>query len=415
MNNNSIQKIITMRKIFLIAAMAIVGTAAFAQKKNVKIAEIATWDTETPNFTEARQCIQQAMVDPTTANQAKTYQVAGLVEIAYFKFNSSTLTDDVYNALKNAYPYLLKAVELEKIPDEKGKVSNKLTKAIAKELESVQEYYYYGGGHFISNGDKEGAYAMFKIMNDICQQDFMANSKINCQDSMHMQSRFFAAMTAVQLGDYEGAIKDLELSKADNYNSLDLYNAYAYVYEQLKDTENLIKIFKEGIQNLGPEINSNDYAFLPRLINVYINQDNSAEAISLLESALKENPNDCEYLKLLGSLYYDQKDEAKAVSALEQAIAIDPTYADAYGELGRIFYNNAITINNEVSEITNNAEYMKAREEKVIPAFLKAAPYFEKALELDPSETTYMYSLKTIYYNAEDGKNLERIEKLLGE
>ena len=83
-----------MKKIFLIAALAIVGTAAFGQKKNVKIAEIATWDMETPNFTEARQCIQQAMVDPTTANQAKTYQVAGLVEVAYFKFNSGSLNDE---------------------------------------------------------------------------------------------------------------------------------------------------------------------------------------------------------------------------------------------------------------------------------------------------------------------------------
>ena len=39
-----------MKKIFLIAALAIVGTAAFGQKKNVKIAEIATWDMETPNL-----------------------------------------------------------------------------------------------------------------------------------------------------------------------------------------------------------------------------------------------------------------------------------------------------------------------------------------------------------------------------
>ena len=402
-----------MRKIFLIAAMAIVATTAFAQKKNVKIAEIATWDMESPNFTEARQCIQEAMVDPTTANQAKTYQVAGLVEINYFKCNSGTLNGDVYNALKNAYPYLLKAIELEKIPNEKGKVSNKLTKAIAKELEAVQEYYYYGGGYFLSNGDKEGAYEMFKIMNDLCQQDFMADSKINCQDTMHMQARFFAAMTAVQLCNYEEAVKALDLSKADNYNSLDLYNAYAYVYEQTKDTTNLINIFKEGIKNLGPEINSSDYAFLPRLINVYINQDNTAEAISLLEEALSENPSDCEYMKLLGSLYYDQKDEAKAIEILEKAIETDPSYSDAYGELGRIFYNNAITINNEVSEIKDNVAYSKAREEKVKPAFLKAAPYFEKALKLDPSETSYMYSLKTIYYNAEDGANLERIEKML--
>ena len=404
-----------MKKIFLIAAIAIVGTAAFAQKKNVKIAEIATWDTEAPNFTEARQCIQQAMVDPTTANQAKTYQVAGLVEVAYFRFNSGSLTDDVYMALKNAYPYLLKAVELEKIPDEKGKVSNKLTKAIAKELESVQEYYYYGGGHFINNGDQQSAYEMFSIMSDICEQDFMAGSKINCKDTMHMQARYFAAMTAVQMRKYDEAIKSLDLSKADNYNTLDVYNAYAYVYEQQKDTANLINIFKEGIKNFAPEINGSDYAFLPRLINVYINQDNTNEAIALIEESLKENPNDCEYLKILGSLYYDQKDEAKAIETLEKAIVADPSYAEAYGELGRIFYNKAITISNEVSEIKDNMTYSKAREEKVKPAFLKAAPYFEKALKLDPTEFTYMNSLRNIYYNAEDGANLERIEAMLGE
>lgn len=404
-----------MKKIFLIAAIAIVGTAAFAQKKNVKTAEIATWDTEAPNFTEARQCIQAAMTDPTTANQAKTYEVAGLVEIAYFKFNISSLNDDTYSALKNAYPYLLKAVELEKIPNEKGKISTKSTKAIASALEEVQEYYYYGGGHFLNAGDKQSAFEMFNIMSDICQQDFMANAKINCQDTMHMQARYFAAMTAVQMGDYENALKSLEVSKADNYNMLDIYNAFAYVYEQTKDTANLINTFKEGIKTLGSEINGSDYAFLPRLINLYINQDNTNEAIALIEEALYENPNDCEYLKLLGSLYYEQKNEAKAIEILEKAIAIDPSYAEAYGELGRIFYNNAITISNEVSEIQDNATYSKAREEKVKPAFLKAAPYFEKALKLDPSETTYMYSLKNIYYNAEDGANLERIEKLLGE
>ena len=72
-----------MKRIFLIAAIAIVGTAAFAQKKNVKIAEIATWDMETPNFTEARQCIQAAMLDPTTANQAKTYQYSPEAELLH--------------------------------------------------------------------------------------------------------------------------------------------------------------------------------------------------------------------------------------------------------------------------------------------------------------------------------------------
>ena len=151
------------------------------------------------------------------------------------------------------------------------------------------------------------------------------------------------------------------------------------------------------------------------MINVYINQDNTSEAIALIEESLKENPNDCEYMKLLGSLYYEQKNEAKAIETLEAAIKVDPTYAEAYGELGRILYNNAITISNQVSEIQDNKAYSIAREEQVKPAFLKAAPYFEEALKLDPTEFSYMNSLRNIYYNAEDGVNLERIEKMMGE
>ena len=112
---------------------------------------------------------------------------------------------------------------------------------------------------------------------------------------------------------------------------------------------------------------------------------------------------------------YEQKDEANAINALEKAIEIDPTYADAYGEIGRIYYNAAVNESNKANEIQNNAEYRKAKEEIVKPAFQKAIPYYEKAHEYKPDETGFLYNLKSIYYNIDDGANLERVEKLLGE
>lgn len=410
-----------MKKIFLIAALAIVVTAAYAQKKNVSIADKATWE-EVPNFTEARQAIQAAMVEPTTANQAKTWAVAGLVEMRFFRteadkqaYGQAANEEGMYAALSDAYKYFLKAVELEKIPNEKGKVSTKYTKQIRQTLKDNMDYFYYGGGYYLNKDNKEAAYTMFNIMDELCHQDFMAEAAINCQDSMHMQCRYFAAVVALQMEDYQQALVALEKSKADDFNGLDVYNYIAYAYGQLKDTVNQAKTFKEGLQKYGAAANGEDYAFMPRLINLYISQNNTAEAISLIEESLVENPNDYEFWKVLGSLYYDEKNETKAIEALKKSIEVNPEYADAYGELGRIYYNKAITISNETNEIQNNAEYKKAREEKVKPAFMQAAPYFEKALELKPYETNYMYNLKNIYYNAEDGANLERIEKLMGE
>lgn len=410
-----------MKKIFLIAALAIVVTAVYAQKKNVSIADKATWE-EVPNFTEARQAIQAAMVEPTTANQAKTWAVAGLVEMRFFRteadkqaYGQAADEKGMYAALSDAYKYFLKAVELEKIPNEKGKVSTKYTKQIRQTLKDNMDYFYYGGGYYLNKDNKEAAYTMFNLMDELCHQDFMAEAAINCQDSMHMQCRYFAAVVALQMEDYQQALVALEKSKADDFNGLDVYNYIAYAYGQLNDTVSQAKTFKEGLQKYGAAANGEDYAFMPRLINLYISQNNTAEAISLIEEALAENPNDYEFWKVLGSLYYDEKNEAKAIEALKKSIEVNPEYADAYGELGRIYYNKAITISNETNEIQNNAEYKKAREEKVKPAFMEAAPYFEKALELKPYETNYMYNLKNIYYNAEDGANLERIEKLMGE
>lgn len=410
-----------MRKIYLALAMMLIVTAGYAQKKNVNSAYNETWQ-EAPNFDNARKLIKEAFNDSTTMNWVKTWATAGMVEMKYFETElakamsgGSANEEAMYTALKEAYDYFLVAVDLDAKPDEKGKVKPKYTRDIRDQLYSNMEYFYYGGGFFLNKQNNQKAYDMFMIFDDLCRKEFMASSKIDCTDSMHMQARYLAAIMAYSAGDKDAALKAFLKSKDDNFNGLDVYNAIANIYGEKNDTVNQIATLKEGIQKFGDEANSNEYGFMSQLINIYINKSDIATAISMLQESLNAEPNNREYWKVLGSLYYEQKDEANAVKALEKAIEIDPTYADAYGELGRIYYNAAVNESNKANEIQNNAEYRKAKEEIVKPAFQKAIPYYEKAHELKPDEMGFLYNLKSIYYNIDDGANLERIEKLLGE
>ncbi|MEG1642936.1 MAG: tetratricopeptide repeat protein [Bacteroidales bacterium] len=407
-----------MKKIYLTVALSLLVIAGFAQKRNVNSAYNESW-AEAPNFDNARKLIAEAMVDTTTANWVKTWAAAGLVEIRFFEVElaksmlGSIDEATMYNALKNSYNYFTKAVALDSLPDVKGKVKPKYTKEIKQKLNDNKDYFYYGGGFFFGKGKDKEAYEFFNIYDELCRQPFMASLNINCSDTMHMQSRYFAAVMALKSGDNTAALKALKRSKDDNFNGLDVYNYIAYIYGQNKDTVNQIEIFKEGLQKFGADANREEYSFMKRIINIYINRNEIPKAIDMLQVALKAEPKDYEYWKVLGSLYYDQKDDVNAVKSLEKAIEVNPDYADAYGEIGRIYYNAAINENNKSNDIKDNLLYRKAKEEVVKPAFKKAAPFYEKALELKPEETGFLYNLKNIYYNINDGKNLERIEKLL--
>lgn len=409
-----------MRKIYLALAMTLIVTAGYAQKKNVNSAYNETWQ-EAPNFDNARKLINEAFKDSTTMNWVKTWATAGMIEMKFFEteltkaMSGGTLEEAAYVALKKAYDYFLVAVDLDSKPDEKGKVKPRYTRDIKDQLHTNMEYFYYGGGYFLGKQKNQEAYEMFMIFDDLCKKDFMASYEINCNDSMHMQSRYLAAIMAYSAGDKDEALNAFLRSKEDNYNGLDVYNAIANIYAEKNDTVNQIAILKEGIEKFGEEANSDEYGFMSQLINIYINKSDIPTAIAMLNESLKSDPNNREYWKVLGSLYYEQKDEANAVSALEKAIEIDPSYADAYGELGRIYYNTAVNESNKANEIQNNADYRKAKEEIVKPAFQKAIPYYEKAHELNPNERGFLYNLKSIYYNIDDGANLERVEKLLGE
>ncbi len=423
-----------MRKTLLTASLLLLTLpASFGQKGLVDKA----WSQvkiEKPNFKQARADIQEALGNEETMSNAKTWYVAGNIEQRFFEKENSQLQlglaakeKDMYKALMNGYKYYLKAVALDTLPNEKGKVKPKHLKNIKKDLLMNSDGYIQGGVYYFNQKEYKKAYDIWNIFLDIKSLPFMASevSKM-AADSTYAMLEFNSALAAMQTGDRKLALKALNRAKGNGYAQNDVYKYLVTEYEVAKDTVNLMATLQEGndlfknemveIENQDGTVTKQKETFYSlRLVNIYIFTNQYDKALSTLDAVIENDPENPELWNVKGQLYETQKDVDNAIKCFDKALSLRPDFAAALGNMGRMYFNSAIEKNNALSEtIVNTAEFNKVRESEVLPLYRKALPYYEKAHQLDPEEREYMVALRGIYYNLNDAENLTKIEAEMG-
>ncbi len=423
-----------MKKTALTVVLLLSVICAFGQKSAVKQALREANKFENPNYQEARNIIAGALENPETTGDAETWYSAGLIETKaydaeYYKkqLGQSAEEDAMYNALVNSYGYYLKAVSLDSLPNEKGKVKPRFTKKIQKTLIGNFDGFANAGIHYFNQKDFKKAYEVWGIYLEIPQLPFMQGENGLPHDSVCAEVRFNRAVAALNTGDTNLKLEALKAAKKDKgENQMTIFNTLITEYEQLKDTVNLVNtleeaesLFKntlvEAMDYYGNPIKDengnvimrkeNNYTL--KLINIFIFRGEHDKAIDKLDKVLAEDPENAEFWNVKGNLYEKSAPE-KAVECFTKAIEINPAYADAYGNLGRIYFNQAVQKNNEAST-ASNAEYAKIRENEILPLYREALPYYEKAYKLDSTNPDYKYALRSIFYNLND-KRLEELE-----
>lgn len=275
-------------------------------------------------------------------------------------------------------------------------------------IQANRAYYINGGAYFFEKKDYKQAYEFFKQYLDIPNLDMFQGDKIVLPgDTTYIQIKYYAAVTASQMGDPKKAAEMYESLKNDNYKENEVYQYLCYEYEQLKDTIGLVKTLKEGVEKF-----PNEPYYLLSLINQYIYSNQNDEAIGYLEEAIGRKPNDAQLHDVLGRIYENKKDIPKAVESFEKALSIDPAYAESLGNLGRIYFNEGVEAQAAANDINDNKQYQVAIQ-KAKDLFKKAMPYFEKAHELKPEERDYIIALRGIYYNLEMGDKFDAMDALL--
>lgn len=424
-----------MRKTLLTASLLLLSvTFTFGQKALVDQAWSLAKRTEKPDFKQARASIQQALAGES-AEDAKAWYVAGNIEQRFFEKEYSQLQyglganeDAMYKALYDGYKYYLKAVALDTLPNEKGKVKPKYLKNIQKDLLNNTDGYNNGAVHQFNNKkDYKGAYDYWNIILEIRDLPFMAPmAKKMPSDSIYAQIEYNASLAAYYSDDRALSVKAHERAKGNGYEQNSVYQRLVQEYSLARDTVNLIATLNEGNQLFGDTDVERKHAdgstyykkedfYGISLMNLYISSQQYDKAFEVLNEILPKSPENYDLWNVKGNLHENQGETEEAIKCFQKALELNPKFADALGSMGRIYFNQAVEKDNELStSITNTAEYNKAKEQEVLPLYRQALPYFEQAHQLNADERDYMVALRSIYYNLNDAANLKLIEIEMG-
>ena len=397
----------TTRKVTLVLLVLMSAlTLGCAQTSNVRGADRLS-DASKPDYPGARALIQQALENPETKDDAKTWYTAGLIEErAFTGENQKSLKNEpqdlpsMYKALLDMHAYYTKTYEVDHQPNDKGKVRPKFEKKIANAYKDNLLYYINAGGYYMDQKDFKNALKAFQSFREIKRSPLFEGDKFAQTDSNSLMVDFFAIITAYQAGDKQLAIQYGEELKGSGYRQNEVYQILAQTYIEEGDTTNYITTMREGLKLFPKEA-----YYSVNLINTYIAQNKYDEARTFLNQAIELNPENPQLYDVMGKLY-EESDEQEALKWFNKALEIDPNYFESLYNIGRVYYNLAAKLSEKETGSVVAAE--KERD-----ALLhKALPYLEKAYSIKP-DTSY-YLLMSIYYALGDNAKYEEIKAAHG-
>ena len=391
-----------------VAAATVTGTA---QVNAVKEAERAAKD---GNYKAAMELLQPAFTNEETANDAKTWFVAGKAGFDFYdnqyalkSIGKEADAKAMGAALINSYGYLTKALPLDSLPNEKGKIKPRFSKEIVKLIQSHYNDFNNAAIFMWEAQDWQGAYDAWNVLINAPSDPVLgANAPKAYADSTLAEIIYNQGLAAWQMDSLSMSLACFEKAIEKGYSKKQVFDYAINHAAQLRDNEKVYQLAEQAYKLHGSE----NPLYLQLMINGRIEHEQYDEARQMLDDAIAANPDDAQLYYVKGILEESQKNNEEAYKMYEIAIEKNPELAQAQYALGRSICTKAYKINDEAVN-KPNAEYQKIREEQVNPLFREAAEHLERALEIDPdnSHDVRVY-LKNIYYNLGDDANLKRIE-----
>lgn len=425
MNNLNLTNIRNnMKKLLLLACGLCLTGIAFAQESVLKDAE-RMLKVEVPDHAKIATMLKGAMADQTTAGNVKTWFLAGkngfqTWQTGYEQYLQGANPDKVNmsRALVEGYSYLLKALPMDTVVDEKGKVKTKYSKEIVKLISQSPSSFHDAGVFLYESNDLAGAYHAWEIYQELPTLTFLGKAApAPDNDSIRAADLYNMGIFAYQAGMKPEAMESFLRSGRLGHGEVAYDNALAMASE-LGDREKIAEIANEGFSKYGKQ------AYIAELINLYIREKQYDMALEMLDKSLEANPNSAVLLYSKGVLVENQVNEdgvspevvkeanAQALELYKQAAEADASNAEAHFHYGRMLANKAYAMSDDATDLSV-AEYNKLKADTLDPLFKQAAEELEKCIAIDKEANRQAFGiLKNIYYNLNDEANMNRVSEL---
>lgn len=391
-----------MKKFALFLSFAVSVTLVFGQK-NVR--QSASNYLKDGKLDKAMEAINQCILDPSTAQDAKAWFLRG----------------NIYLELSNTQDVKFKALD----PDPLTKALESYKKAV--EFDTKKEYYddivaklnwqrnnYYNAA--VDNYNKK----MFKDAMINFSRGAEVLEMANVPDTVSLLN----AATCASLANEKEAAKDLYLKLLKlNYKSPQVFITISDIYRQDKDSVNALRFIKMG-QQLYPS----DFRLFLSETNIYLTFNRTEKALNNLKFALKQDSTNSSVAFALGTIYDNLSNDTtrtteqraasfgNAVDTYKNAIRLNPDYFDAIYNLGAIYVNKAAVIEEEANKLPLDAtakyEQLKSEANTLLS---NALPYLEKATILQPTDINTLVTLKQIYARTNQNDKVKAIQEKINE
>ena len=319
-------------------------------------------------------------------------------------------------ALVNCYELYFKALPLDSMPNEKGKIKPKYSKEIIKTLgENYNDLLTCGQALW----DSKDYMACYKCWNLYTSLPTNPNPEIQKalkgkvqSDSVTSEIVYFQGLAAWQADELDLALERFDEAYGRGFDQESLFNYGMSVSAQAAqkaeqagkkaeaDAYNarIIDFAEKAFQRYGTK----DIKYIGFIINDKIDKKDFKGAIDKLNTAIAANPTNGQLYDVLGVVYENSDGDAEANynEALKnylKAVEYSPDDAKSNYDLGRIYYNRAGSIEDASAQLSRK-EYEKVRNEQILPLCQQAMPYAEKALNSDPDNQDYKLLMRNLEY-----------------
>ena len=391
-----------MKRTIILLTFVFAASVGFAQKGKVSSAQSFK---DTGELEKALEAIQ-GTIDPSneksekTIDWPKTWEVRGEIYQAIFQSEDENVKKLADDPLSTAFESFKKALEL----DEKGRFENGLKIKLTLLVNDLTNQAVDG----FNNNDYEKALRSFEQILAINNMPLIKADNPETIDTVIVYNTGLAAYNAEQ---YDKAIKYYKEAAEYGYNGARTYSLLANAYQQKKDTTGALEILQEGFEKY-PE----DNTVLTSMIQIYLDQDKTEDAMRYLDMAIQQDPGNSTFYFAQGTLYEKIQNEEKAIESYEKAIEVDEEFYNANYNLGALYYNKGVQQIEKANAIpANENEKYLAEIKKADVWWEKALPYMEKCQELKPDDVMTLESLKNLYYRMKQMDKYNVILEKLGQ
>ncbi|MDE5875991.1 MAG: hypothetical protein K2H47_00570 [Muribaculaceae bacterium] len=394
-----------MKKFFSLALCLAAVCSMSAQKQNVD--QAAKLSGKSDKLAEARELIKAAMEDPETKNDARTYFVAGKIELDAFDNGykaqminpDNANTDEMGQQLLNAYGYFLQALPLDSVPDAKGSIKPKFSKDIVSKLAGHhQDFGNAGVNFFNSKKFYPQAYEAFMIYSDMPSLPFMGKSAPAVAPEDIATFYFNAGLSAYSGNAVDKAAAAFKKAREAGYPAEEPYIYEIASWQNIAQTDearteeakkNIFAAAKAGYDKFGLQ----NPLFMNNMINSMVSDGNTAAAIDLLTQEITAHPDNAVLYGLRG--YVNDRagnDDASEADYLKAASMPDvdfETLKNASKKIARIGTMKWANI-----EGATEAQ----RNEIKTHYFDKAMEIADKAANINPNDDDLNYVIENIQY-----------------